>query len=291
MYFLFKIIIQSFAFVNNSFFVNNLDYINNMNLKNLSYKLDVNHFIDQPHFIKMNKFIKREKCHNCFNDESLLLPHSVDWREKNAVTSVKNQENCGSCWSFSSTGSIEGINAIKYKELYNISEQQLVDCSTKEGNHGCQGGLMDNAFKYVIDNGGLCSEEEYPYQGEEGLCQTCKNVVSIDDYSDVTPNDEKVLMRAVAHQPISVAIQANLSSFRFYKSGVYQDDECTDQLDHGVLIVGYGHELIHRLDYWIVKNSWGPEWGENGYIRILRNSDKKTGMCGIAIQPSFPIIR
>ena len=141
------------------------------------------------------------------------------------------------------------------------------------GNHGCEGGLMDNAFKYVIDNGGLCSEEDYPYNADQGMCQSdqCKNVVVISDYADVEPNNEKVLMRAVAHQPISVAIQANLTSFRFYKSGVYQDPDCGDQLDHGVLIVGYGRDIFQGLDYWIVKNSWTSKWGDEGYVKILRN--------------------
>ena len=233
-------------------------------------------------------FIVKDDCHNCYTGDTDIIPLSIDWRDHGAVTEVKNQGDCGYV-GFFITGRL-GINAITYKKLHNASEQQLIDCSVNQGNRGCQGGLMDNAFKYVINNGGLCSEEEYPYQGEMGFCRMCKNVVSIDDYSDVTPNDEKVLMRAVAQQPISVAIQANLSSFRFYKSGVYQDNSCSNQLDHGVLIVGYGHEKMFGLDYWIVKNSWGPKWGENGYVRILRNSDKKTGMCGIAMQPSFPII-
>ena len=139
-------------------------------------------------------FIVKDDCHNCYTGIHDIIPLSIDWREHNAVTEVKNQGDCGSCWSFSSTGSIEGINAITYKKLHNASEQQLIDCSVNQGNRGCQGGLMDNAFKYVINNGGLCSEEEYPYQGEMGFCRMCKNVVSIDDYSDVTPNDEKVLM-------------------------------------------------------------------------------------------------
>ena len=281
-------------------FEGNVNFINTMNSKNLSYELDINQFIDQPNIIRMGEFIKRDKCHNCFTnindiDYKKIIPKSIDWREKNAVTHVKNQANCGSCWSFSTTGSIEGVNAIKKNKLINASEQQLMDCSDKYGNHGCQGGLMDNAFKYVIDNG-LCSEEDYPYQAEQGRCLSaqCNRVVQIDNYSDVEPNNEKVLMRAVAHQPISVAIQANLTSFRFYKRGVYQDPDCGDQLDHGVLIVGYGTDILQDLDYWIVKNSWTSNWGDEGYIKILRNYEKyggdSSGMCGIAVQPSYPII-
>ena len=281
-------------------FEGNVNFINTMNSKNLSYELDINQFIDQPNIIRMGEFIKRDKCHNCFTnindiDYKKIIPKSIDWREKNAVTHVKNQGNCGSCWSFSTTGSIEGVNAIKKNKLINASEQQLMDCSDKYGNHGCQGGLMDNAFKYVIDNG-LCSEEEYPYQAAQGQCSSaqCNRVVQIDNYADVEPNNEKVLMRAVAHQPISVAIQANLTSFRFYKKGVYQDPDCGDQLDHGVLIVGYGTDILQDLDYWIVKNSWTSKWGDEGYIKILRNYEKyggnSSGMCGIAVQPSYPII-
>jgi C1A family cysteine protease len=276
----------------------NVNFINTMNSKNLSYELDINQFIDKPLPIKMTNFIKTNDCHNCFThttNDDFIIPKSIDWRERNAVTHVKNQGDCGSCWSFSTTGALEGIHAIKKGELINASEQQLMDCSDQYGNKGCQGGLMDNAFKYVIHKG-LCSEKEYPYSGEEGICQSnqCTPVVQINNYSDVESNNEKTLMRAVAHQPVSVAIQANLSSFRFYKRGVYQDSLCGDQLDHGVLIVGYGTDILQGLDYWIVKNSWTSNWGDEGYVKILRNYEKyggdSSGMCGIAIQPSFPII-
>ena len=260
-----------------------------MNSKNLTYNLEVNFFVD----IKFNmvKFNKKNECHNCFTESTDIIPESIDWRSKNAVTHVKNQGQCGNCWAFSSTGSIEGAWAIKNHNLYNLSEQMLTDCSRNYGNNGCRGGLMDNAFKYVIDNGGLCTEKEYPYIGNDSIClqNQCNNVVKIKSYTDVKPNDESILKRAVAIGPVSVAIQANVSSFRFYKSGVYQDPECGDQLDHGVLVVGYGTD--QDLDYWIVKNSWSPEWGDNGYIKILRNdANSDSGMCGIASQPSFPIV-
>ena len=275
----------------NSLYNEQVQYINNMNSKNLSYDLGVNHFLGVE-FINMNHFVKNQECYNCITEVDVDVPLSVDWRKKDVVTPVKNQGGCGSCWSFSSTGSIEGINAIKNDVLVNVSEQQLIDCSTQYGNKGCEGGLMDNAFKYAINNG-LCSEEDYPYEGEDNLCESnrCKKIVEIDDYADIQPNNERLLMRAVAKQPVSVAIQANLTSFRFYKSGVYQDPDCGDELDHGVLIVGYGHDLFHGLDYWIVKNSWSAKWGDEGYVKILRNYDQSpSGMCGIAMQPSIPII-
>ena len=280
---------KTYDFNNYLIYKDNLNYINDMNSKNLTYNLEVNFFVD----IKFNmvKFNKKNECHNCFTESTDIIPESIDWRSKNAVTHVKNQGQCGNCWAFSSTGSIEGAWAIKNHNLYNLSEQMLTDCSRNYGNNGCRGGLMDNAFKYVIDNGGLCTEKEYPYIGNDSIClqNQCNNVVKIKSYTDVKPNDESILKRAVAIGPVSVAIQANVSSFRFYKSGVYQDPECGDQLDHGVLVVGYGTD--QDLDYWIVKNSWSPEWGDNGYIKILRNdANSDSGMCGIASQPSFPIV-
>ena len=280
---------KTYDFNNYLIYKDNLNYINDMNSKNLTYNLEVNFFVD----IKFNmvKFNKKNECHNCFTESTDIIPKSIDWRSKNAVTHVKNQGQCGNCWAFSSTGSIEGAWSIKNHNLYNLSEQMLTDCSRNYGNNGCEGGLMDNAFKYIIDNGGLCTEKEYPYIGNDSIClqNQCNNVVKIKSYTDVKPNDETILKRAVAIGPVSVAIQANVSSFRFYKSGVYQDPECGDQLDHGVLVVGYGTD--QDLDYWIVKNSWSPEWGDNGYIKILRNdANSDSGMCGIASQPSFPIV-
>jgi len=282
---------KNYDFNNYLIFKDNLNYINDMNSKNLTYDLEVNFFTDKE--FNMPEINKKDECHNCFTETNDIIPDSIDWRQKNAVTHVKNQGECGDCWAFSSTGSIEGAWAIKHHHLYNLSEQMLTDCSRNYGNNGCMGGLMDNAFKYVIDNGGLCNEKEYPYIGNDSICikNQCNPVVKINRYADVKPNDEEILKSAVAMGPVSVAIQANVSSFRFYKSGVYQDPECGDQLDHGVLAVGYGTDQDQNLDYWIVKNSWSPEWGDEGYIKILRNYDQSdSGMCGIASQPSFPIV-
>ena len=287
---------KTYNFSNYNIYHNNLKYIEEMNNKNLSYELGINDFIDQKsNNNNMNIYLRREECHNCFNENNDdIIPHAIDWRNRNAVTNVKNQGNCGDCWAFSTTGSIEGAWAIKHHHLYNLSEQMLTDCSRKFGNQGCEGGLMDNAFKYIINNGGLCTEDDYPYEAEDGICQSdqCENVVGINDYADVIPNDEEILKKATAIGPVSVAIQANLTSFRFYKSGVYQDPDCGDLLDHGVLVVGYGTDQDQGLDYWIVKNSWSPNWGDNGYIKILRNNEySESSMCGIAMQPSFPIVK
>ena len=278
--------------INNEMIFNeNVKFINDMNSKNLTYTLDINEYTDIQ-FDFMSDMNIRENCHNCFIGKT-ENKKSVDWRKENAVTYVKNQGDCGSCWSFSATGAIEGAVAVRFNKLYNISEQQLIDCSRIQGNKGCQGGSMDNAFKYVIDNQGICSEEDYPYEGKMDFCKEnqCGHVVRIRDYSDVETNNELALMKAVQNNPVSVAIQANLLSFQFYKKGIYQDENCGTKLDHGVLVVGYGKDDFTNLDYWIVKNSWGPNWGEDGYVRMLRNDDSsRSGMCGIAMQPSFPIV-
>lgn len=279
---------KEFSYDNFNTFKKNIMIIDETNSQNKSYTLEINNIADRGNFNTM--IYKPKNDHQeYYNFTDIIVPFSVDWRKEDAVTDVKNQGHCGGCWAFSTTGSIEGLIAIKTGSLFNISEQQLIDCSV-EGNHGCEGGIMEYGYKYVINNKGLCSEKEYPYIGQDGQCQSCKNVVSIDNYSDITPNDEKVLKRAVAQQPVSVAIQANLSSFQLYSGGVYSDPNCGDKLDHGVLVVGYGHDLIHGMDYWLIKNSWGPYWGEDGYIRIQRNTETESGLCGISAQPTIPLL-
>ena len=271
--------------------LSNREFITKHNSENHSYQVEANNFINHTYIDEFNNMN-----HNIFvsNDNPIIInftdlnKNSVDWRKKYKVSSVKNQESCGSCWAFSSVGAVESAWAIKHNVLYNLSEQELIDCSSQ--NNGCEGGSMDLAFQYIINNG-LCSNLSYPYTAEEEKCDnTCKPLVQIGNYSDIIPNQEKMLMRAVQHQPVSVAIQANKRSFQMYKSGIYSDPDCGFQLDHGVLLVGYGYDKDYDMDYWIVKNSWSDSWGENGYIRIQRNIDDSRGLCGIAMTPSIPIV-
>lgn len=218
----------------------------------------------------------------------LSVPASVDWVAAGAVTSVKDQGQCGSCWAFSTTGAIEGVTAIATGELIGLSEQQLVDCAGDYGNHGCNGGLMDNAFTYVMDNG-LCSESEYIYTATANTCDAsiCDTLYHITGCEDVPASNELALREAVYKRPVSVAIEADSRVFQLYRSGIITSSECGTNLDHGVLTVGYGDD--NGVLYWNVKNSWSDSWGEAGYVRIERSENSRSdGICGIAMQPSYP---
>jgi len=213
-------------------------------------------------------------------------PTSVGWRTKGIVTDVKNQGQCGSCWSFSTTGSLEGAFAQKNGNLVSFSEQQLVDCSAAQGDQGCNGGLMDDAFQYIIQNKGLCTEASYPYTAATGTCQTTCTTVpgsNIAGFTDIPSGNEAALLQAIAITPVSVAIEADQQSFQFYSGGV-MNAACGKNLDHGVLAVGFGTDPASKLDYYIVKNSWGATWGEAGYIRLVRGIDQ----CGISDAASYP---
>ncbi|KAJ1263567.1 hypothetical protein BS78_09G195800 [Paspalum vaginatum] len=215
------------------------------------------------------------------------VPDAVDWRESGAVTEVKDQGSCGACWSFSATGAMEGINKIKTGSLVSLSEQELIECD-RSYNNGCNGGLMDYAFKFVVKNGGIDTEEDYPYREADGTCnknKLKKRVVTIDGYSDVPSNKEDLLLQAVAQQPVSVGICGSSREFQLYSKGIF-DGPCPTSLDHAVLIVGYGSE--GGKDYWIVKNSWGEVWGMKGYMYMRRNTGDASGVCGINMMASFP---
>lgn len=283
-------------------FKENVEFIHEFNKKDEPYKLALNKFGDmtnqefrswyagskvQHH--RMRRATPRGTAGDFMYENAHDLPAFVDWRQKGAVTAVKDQGHCGSCWAFSTVVAVEGINKIKTKKLVSLSEQELIDCDNKD-NKGCDGGLMDYAFEFIVKNGGITTEAEYPYKAKDGRCDTSKKkspVVTIDRHENVPANSEEALMKAVAHQPVSVAIEASGSAFQFYSEGVFTGS-CSTDLDHGVAIVGYG-TTKEGNKYWIVKNSWGPGWGERGYIRMERDSRAKHGKCGIAMEASYPI--
>jgi cathepsin L len=212
----------------------------------------------------------------------------VNWVTKGAVTPIKNQGQCGSCWSFSTTGSVEGVHFLSTGKLVSLSEQTLVDCSVAEGNEGCNGGLMDDAFKYIIKNHGIDTEASYPYTatGPNPCKFKAADVgATIASYKDVVSGSETDLQTAVDKNPTSVAIDASHTSFQLYSSGVYYEPACSStQLDHGVLAVGYGTE--GSSNYWNVKNSWGTDWGMKGYIYMSKDRNNN---CGIATVASYPV--
>ena len=273
-------------------FRDNLAYIRVFNSMENTMVLGVNQFADMD-FVEFrskylpSKFPLREQ-QNPVDFEGYTAPATVDWRTKGAVTGVKDQGQCGSCWSFSTTGSVEGAWFLAGHTLVSLSEQQLVDCSRAYGNQGCNGGLMDDAFKYIIANKGLTTEANYPYTAKDGTCDKTKAAAvaaTISAFTDVAPKNPTALQNAVAQQPVSIAVEADQAAWQLYKSGTISKN-CGTSLDHGVLVVGY--DTTASPPFWIVKNSWGASWGQAGYIQIEISTG--SGICGINLQPSYPTV-
>ncbi|XP_021288317.1 zingipain-1-like [Herrania umbratica] len=278
-------------------FKENLEYIQSFNnAGNRSFKLGINEFADMSHdeFVATRTGYKNPgnlATSSPFTyAEFTDVPTSLDWREKGAVTPVKDQRDCGCCWAFAAVAATEGINQIKTGKLISLSEQQLLDCSTNGNNHGCDGGSKTDAFQYIMQTGGLTTEDNYPYQATQGTCDKEKeasHVADISNFARVPANSEEELLKAVSNQPVTISIEASGMDFKFYKSGIFTGD-CGTNLHHAVTIVGFGTSE-DGIDYWLVKNSWNQSWGENGYIKMQRNVDAPEGLCGLAIRPAYPI--
>jgi len=273
-------------------FRDNLEKINKHNKDyeegRATYTMKMNEFGDlllSEFLEKMTGAIQQEKAPATEEVEVLPeAPSSIDWRQYGAVTPVKNQGSCGSCWSFSATGALEGAHHRATGQLVSLSEQNLCDCSRSYGNMGCSGGIMQAAFQYVVANRGIDTESSYPYTGRDSYsCRYNPSTIGATarSYSSIPTDSENSLMNAVGTVgPVSIAVNAN-SGWQFYNGGVFSDSSCTSSgLNHGVLAVGYTSQ------YWLVKNSWGGGWGEGGYIKLAKGRN----MCGLAHDASYPIV-
>ncbi|KAI5447812.1 hypothetical protein KIW84_015312 [Lathyrus oleraceus] len=253
-------------------FKNNLEYIENFNnAGNKSYSLGLNQFSDLTTEEFMASYTRNKVPSQLFTSKMISntilfnvndqVPTNFDWRQQGAVTDVKQQGTCGCCWAFTAVAAVEGIVKIKTGNLISLSQQQLLDCDPNS--RGCTDGNVHTAYEYII-----------------------QNHAQINNWKDVTSNDEEQLQQAVVQQPISALIAVG-EEFHAYKGGIYSGS-CGKFINHAVTIIGYGES--EGMKYWLIKNSWGKGWGENGYMRILREGDGTTGHCDLASYVAYPVI-
>ena len=277
-------------------FRQNLRFIHSTNRANKGYHLDVNYLVDRTELelkaLRGKQYTKGYNGGQPFPyrvaEEFESIPDSLDWRLYGAVTPVKDQSVCGSCWSFGTTGAVEGAYYMKYGKLVRLSQQALIDCSWGFGNNGCDGGEDFRSYQWIMKHGGLPTEDDYGgYLGQDGYCHV-NNVTmtaKISGFVNVTTGDVDALKLAIAkHGPVSVSIDASHKTFSFYSHGVYYDADCAngaESLDHAVLAVGYGK--LDGKDYWLIKNSWSNYWGNDGYILMSQENNN----CGVMTAPTY----
>ena len=269
-------------------FSDNYKFIQNHNQHNQDFTLGINRFTDMTRE-EFKKFAGKSKVSSIPNLKEAEMINSIadpiiDWDTKGYVSPVKYQDLCGSCWAFSAIGAVESLHAIKTGSVHNVmqySEQELVDCSDNYGDMGCDGGFMTYAFHYIKDKG-ISKESEYPYEGRDDTCRKKSNSFQINGYVTVPANNNDQLLAALNIEPVSVTVEADEWTWQMYDGGIVTKD-CGTDINHGVLLVGSGHDNTKNLDFWRIKNSWGTDWGENGYIRLKRQSGMGPGICGVAI--------
>ncbi|KAK8794814.1 hypothetical protein WA158_001795 [Blastocystis sp. Blastoise] len=305
----------------------NLKFINEFNRRNETFQLGLTRFTDLTSeeyssgfcscSFPISSLSENNNKYKKTNGTSIQdLPSKIDWRSNNVVSRVRDQGNCGSCYAFAILGSIESLYAIRTGTLYELSPQQVVDCSVKKGNSGCSGGSFPATYNYIQQEG-LTLETSYPYIAVDQNCQPFHSVVNITGYEYITDGDETILQQYVSKQPVAVLVSATQPTFQHYIKGVLTGECSGTNLNHATIIVGYGIMYCSKfynkpinntlyttnndyrdsidlcqnesndISYWIMKNSWGPNWGENGYIRILKGRTNK-GLCGLAQQFSIP---
>lgn len=272
-------------------FNDNMGYIRKVNSMNRDWYLRPNQFTDLTNEEFRAQYLPNkmfpETIESSESSENLQYPTSVNWVTAGAVTPVKNQGQCGSCWAFSTTGSVEGAWKIAGHSLVSLSEQQLVSCSTQ--NYGCNGGWPYVAMQYIINNKGITTETNYPYTAKNGVCnKTAASQVAatISSYKQVTSNNYQALATAVAQQPVSVLVDAGGADWQSYGGGIVTDTNCGTSLDHAVLAVGY--DMGNSPPYWLVKNSWGTSWGISGYIKLAVVAGN--GICGVQMSCYYPVV-